>query len=273
MPELELFIAQWRRSLAETTGCTNEVLDELESHLRDEIQQLVQAGQSPEQAMARASARLGSPHTLAAEFAKVASPAPWLPVRLVLVLFTALVLVALFVGYWLAAGQNGRIGFLLAAHVCAITLGYSASFFLGLLAICYVVQRPFRDLSAGQIKSAGRTAFCFTGVAAVLTLAGILLGCVWAKDHLGRYWGWDPKEMGAACVLAWNLAMLLLLWHRRSFERMAISLGILGNIVVSLAWFAGAPPYFFTWLLLFGVPQIVLFSVGFLPAERFRRAA
>jgi len=282
MPELEPFIAQWRRNLAEKAGCTKEVLDELESHLREEIQRLRQTGHPPEQAMILATSRLGSPATLGAEFAKVARPAPWLPVRLVMVLYTVLILAVLFLGYSLVRGQNTRI--LLAVHVGAVTLGYSTSFFIGLLAICYVMQRPFRDLSAGQIKSVGRAVFALTAAATVLTLAGILLGCVWAEDHLGRYWGWDPKETGGACVLAWDFAMLLLFWLRRVPERLAIQLGLIGNIVVSAAWFGpnllgvGLHAYGFNdtlamGLLVFILAQLALFGVGFVPAGRLRSRA
>jgi hypothetical protein len=271
MPELEQLIAQWRRGLAETTGCTNEVLNELESHLRDEIQRFVQEGRSEEEAVTLAASRLGSPRTLATEFAKVAAPEPWLPTRLIA--FTAIVLAPLLAGYLLARYQDGRLGLLLAAHVGTVTLGYTGSLLVGFLAICYVVRRLFRDLSGGQMQSLRNTAFTLTTVATVLTLAGVLLGCVWAKDHLGRYWGWDPKETGGACVLAWDLAMLLL-WRRvAAAGRIVILLGILGNIVVSLAWFAAAPPPLFTGLLVFSFTQVVLFGMGFLPAGRYSRAA
>ncbi|HEY7314671.1 MAG TPA: cytochrome c biogenesis protein CcsA [Gemmataceae bacterium] len=271
MLELEQLIAQWRRGLAETTGCSSEVLDELESHLREAIGQLVQGGHSEEQALTLAASRLGSPPALAAEFAKVAAPVPWLPVRLVT--FTAIVLAALLAGYLLARCQDGRLEFLLAAHVGAVTLGYTGSFLVGFLAICYVARRPFRDLSPGQMQSLHRAVFRLTTVATALTIVAVLLGCVWAKDHLGRYWGWDPKETGAACVLAWNLTMLLLWWGVPALGRMVILLGIIGNIVVSLAWFAGAPPHIFAGVLVFGFTQMVLFGMGFLPAGRYRRAA
>src|SRR6516164_8947746 len=127
MSELDRLIATWRRGLAETAGCSKEVLDELESHLRDEVQQLVRAGHTEEQAMTLAASRLGSPHTLGAEFAKVARPAPWLPVRIFGIGFMVVVLATPFLGYFLARGQNGRLRLLLTAHVCAIILGYSAS--------------------------------------------------------------------------------------------------------------------------------------------------
>jgi hypothetical protein len=265
MPELEQLIAQWRRGLLETTGCSAEVLDELESHLRDEIQQLVATGHTPEQALTRAAERLGNPRTLGAEFAKVAKSA-WLPARLVMI--AALILGVLVLGYVFPRWQ-GRWGVILTAHVCGVVLGYSASFLVGLLAVCYVARRPFRDLNAGQMKSLGRAVFTLTAASAVLTFVGIVLGCIWANEHLGRYWGWDAKEVGGACVLAWDCAMLLLFWLRRVAERILIPLGILGNVVVGVAWF-GPAPQLVAWLPVFILTQLALFVVGFVPAGRLR---
>jgi hypothetical protein len=266
MPELEQLIAQWRRGLLETTGCSAEVLDELESHLRDEVRRLMQAGHLEEQAVALAASRLGSSRSLAAEFAKVAAPAPWLPARLVPL--AAIILGSLFLGYGLPRWwEHG--GAILAIHVCSVTLGYGALFFVGLLAVLYVARRPFRDLSAGQMKSLARAVFALTAASTLLTLTGVLLGSVWAKDHLGRYWGWDPKEIGGACVLAWDFAILLLFWLRRVPERIVIQLGILGNIVVGVAWF-GSIPQLLAWLLVFILTQLALFGVGFVPAGRLR---
>jgi hypothetical protein len=268
MPELEQLIAQWRRGLLETTGCSAEVLDELESHLRDEIQQLVATGHTPEQALTLAAARLGNPRTLGAEFAKVAGPAPWLPVRVATL--GAIVLAAMLVGYLLGRCQDGRLTLLLAAHVGAVTLGYSTSLLVGLLAFCYVAIRPFRAPSPGQMQSASRAVFLLTSAALALNLVGIVLGAAWANEHLGRYWGWDPKESGAACVVAWQMAVLLLFRYQVS-ERLLILLGFVGNVVVGVAWFgtAGAPP-FLAGVALFSAIQFVLFGVGCIPAGRLR---
>jgi hypothetical protein len=269
MPELEQLIAKWRRGLAETAGCSKEVLDELESHLRDEIQQLVRTGHSEERALTLAASRLGSPHTLATEFAKVSDPVSWLPVRILGISFLVFLLATLFLGYILAGGQNGRMGALLATHVCAIILGYGASLFVGLLAICYVARRPFGDLSAGQMQSLGRAVFALTAVATGLTLVGILLGCVWARDHLGRYWGWDPKESWAAGVLIWDVAMLTLLRYRPS-DREVVRLGILGNVLVGFAWISGAPQLLPS-LMTFAAIHLALFVTGFVPPGSLRR--
>jgi ABC-type transport system involved in cytochrome c biogenesis permease subunit len=266
MPELEQLIAQWRRGLLETTGCSAEVLDELESHLRDEIQQLVATGHTPEQALTLAAARLGNPSTLAAEFAKIAKPG-WLPARLVTI--ATIVLGVLLIGYLFPRWQD-RWGVILTAHVCSVILGYTSLFLVGLLAVCYVARRPFRDLNNGQMKSLGRAVFTLTATSAVLTFIGILLGCIWANEHLGRYWGWDAREIGGGCVLSWDCAMLLLLWTRRAPEGLAIRLGILGNVVVGVAWF-GTTPQLAAWLPVFKLTQLALFGVGFVPADRLRR--
>jgi hypothetical protein len=66
--------------------------------------------------------------------------------------------------------------------------------------------------------------------------------------------------------------MLLLFWLRRVPKRLAIQLGIIGNIIVGVAWF-GTAAHLSAWLLVFVAVQLALFGVGFLPAGRCRRAA
>jgi hypothetical protein len=267
MPEREQLIAQWRRNLAETTGCTKEVLDELESHLRDDVQQFMQAGHSEEQALALAASRLGHPRVLAAEFAKITGPASWLPARLAT--FAAVAVAALLVGYLLGRHQDGRFELLLAVHVGAITIGYTYSLLAGTLVICYVAARAFRDLNEGQMLVLERAVVVLTATASVLTFAGILLGCFWAKDHLGRYWDWDPKETWAAVVLIWG-AVLLLLLATRSGQHRVLLLAILGNAVIGFAWFAGAPPLRNA-VIVFALTQLILFALGYVPAGLLRR--
>ena len=140
MADLEAQIMQWRRELAESLGGSAEILEELEGHLRDELGRLMQAGQTAEQAFAAAVAGLGGPDTIAAEFARVAPSAPWLPVRLAIV---ALIAWAGCLGGLMIAGLRGNLELLLAAHVGAITLGYTTTLVAGTLAACYLVARPF----------------------------------------------------------------------------------------------------------------------------------
>ena len=64
-------INKWREVLLEKQTCKTSDLDELESHLRDEIDQLKLSGLSEQEAFLVGTHRLGDTETLADEFAKV----------------------------------------------------------------------------------------------------------------------------------------------------------------------------------------------------------
>jgi len=73
----------------------------------------------------------------------------------------------------------------------------------------------------------------------LLTAVGVILGSFWAHDHLGRYWSWDPREIGAAALLGWNGLVLWMLVGRRD-ERIGMLLGLAGVVVVASCWFVPA---------------------------------
>jgi hypothetical protein len=64
-------IAIWRKSILETETCTAGDLNELESHLLEEIDQLKTKDLSEQEAFLVAASRIGKPATVAEEFAKV----------------------------------------------------------------------------------------------------------------------------------------------------------------------------------------------------------
>lgn len=240
MFDLERSLEKWRRSLTALPGLTAETVAELESHLREEIQCQQTAGCEPALAFARAVEKLGTPQALAREFTKAASEttAPWWPMRIVVGVTAALTLLLVV---WLTVGcLEGRLGVLLAVHVGAVTIGYSLSFVAAALAVCYIVQRTIRALRPEQLRGAARGLYVLTWIAAVTTGLGVLLGAVWANEHLGRWWGWDVKETGAAIVLGWDVLMVLFLRHRAGKEEDAILLGLIGSALVCLAWFGAA---------------------------------
>jgi hypothetical protein len=70
MFNLDYAISEWRRQMMATGVKAFEVLDELESHLREDIDEQIQAGSNPEQAFEIALRRIGNPHSLRSEFAK-----------------------------------------------------------------------------------------------------------------------------------------------------------------------------------------------------------
>jgi ABC-type transport system involved in cytochrome c biogenesis permease subunit len=189
----------------------------------------------------------------------------------------ALALTAILLGPGLAMRASGRgWGMLLAAHVFTITLGYSTTLVLGGLGLCFVCQRFLKGFSAQRSEPLRRATFNLGIVAITLTSAGVVLGAIWAKDHMGRYWAWDVKETGGALVLAWLSIFLLAHAWRKLTARGIFLLGILGNIVVTLAWFgtnsvaAGGRIELYSILAGVILLHLLIFSAGLAPAERLR---
>jgi hypothetical protein len=74
MFDLDDAISEWREQLASDGISSPEVLDELESHLRDDIEQLMRSEVSEAQAFQSAIRDVGQPSLLKTEFAKMG---PW----------------------------------------------------------------------------------------------------------------------------------------------------------------------------------------------------
>jgi hypothetical protein len=71
MFDLEQAVADWRQQMVAAGLQKGEALDELESHLREDIQQQIQAGLTTQRAFESAVERIGGAQVLKGEFAKV----------------------------------------------------------------------------------------------------------------------------------------------------------------------------------------------------------
>lgn len=172
--------------------------------------------------------------------------------------------------------------FWLATHVTVVTLGYSATFVAGFLAIIYVIRGLFtRSLSVTTSRSLGRMVYGIVCFATLFSFTGTILGGIWADQSWGRFWGWDPKENGALLIVLWNAVILHARWGGMVRERGLMLMAITGNIVTGWSWFGvnmlgiGLHSYGFTdqafwWLLAFAVSQIVLIALGLTPLHRWR---
>jgi hypothetical protein len=275
MFDLNRAIAGWRQDMLASGVRQVEALDELEGHLRDVFEQNVQASVERQEAFKLAVEQLGRSTDLAAEFQKL-QPSGWLPTRIA----AAFILIALGGTIALLWGhvQSGRMELLLACHVFSITIGYFSALVFGGLAICYVCQRGARGFAIARMGLLTRAALWFTGFSAVLTGLGIVLGALWAKEHFGRYWGWDIREIGGLAVLSWLLILLAIQWSKVGVHATMI-LGIGGNNVVALAWLGvnllghGAKSYgaalsyaLFSFIAL----NLVVFIIGLMPAGLLR---
>lgn len=216
----------------------NGAVDELEGHLRDEVDALTRAGRPADEALDVAMSRLGQPADLGAEYAK--NPAlftPWLPVR-VAWLCGALLAVATIVPMWPKLAAGGTTA-LLAGHMAAVMVGYVAVFLVGFLASCYFLARPFRDLSTGQEATLRRAGLILSGAAAALTAGGILVGTVFCPDaKTGWAFGLSTHEVCGLGVLAWTAVMFAGFWRQRRAVPVGtlMVLGVVGNVLVLFAW-------------------------------------
>ena len=82
-------------------------------------------------------------------------------------------------------------------HVPTIMTGYAVLAVAILLAHVYLIRSLWLDDSHELQKSLARTMFWTVPVGEIVLVAGIILGGIWADASWGRFWGFDPKEVGA----------------------------------------------------------------------------
>jgi hypothetical protein len=272
---LEKAISEWRKGMR--GRLSEETIDELESHLRDAVAELVRNGMTLEQAFERATKELGSRSGLAREFQKM-DPGMWLPIKFAIGV-ELLAVVAGVIALLLNLDRPG-MSFLLWCHVILVTLGYSTTFLIGALGICYVGQRSFSGFPRIGMRSLARVMWVLGSVALVATSGAVVLGAVWANAAWGRYWGWDIKEVGGVAVISWQLTFVASHWFVRHSEQKAqvlVLISIFGNAVVAMAWFGSnlltGTSGVVGWLALVIAVMVncALFIAGLAPAGWVRR--
>ena len=172
--------------------------------------------------------------------------------------------------------------FWLATHVIVITLGYSATFVAGALGILFIVMGVFTSrLSPDLQQSIQRMVYGTICFALLFSFTGTVLGGIWADQSWGRFWGWDPKENGAAMLVLAHALILHARWGGMIQARGIMVLAVMANIITAWAWFGtnllgvGLHSYGFTdsgqfWLMGFVFSQLLLMGLGVLPVEAWR---
>jgi ABC-type transport system involved in cytochrome c biogenesis permease subunit len=172
--------------------------------------------------------------------------------------------------------------FWLATHVVTVTIGYSATFLSGLLAIIYVGRGVFtKSLDKATADALTRMVYGIVCFATLFSFVGTVLGGIWADQSWGRFWGWDPKENGALIIVVWNAIILHARWGGMVKQRGLMALAIFGNIVTSWSWFGtnmlgvGLHSYGFTqaafWALsIFIASQLALIAIANVPLDKWR---
>jgi len=170
----------------------------------------------------------------------------------------------------------------LATHVVTITIGYSAMFLAGTLAIIYVVRGVFtRSLTREAAQSLSRMTYGVVCFATLFSFVGTVLGGIWADQSWGRFWGWDPKENGALLIVLWCAIILHARWGGFIRQRGLMVMALFGNVITSFSWFGvnmlgvGLHSYGFMnkavpWLAGFMISQLVLMAFASLPPASWR---
>ncbi len=120
--------------------------------------------------------------------------------------------------------------FWLMVHVLDIVGSYGMFMLAWMIGNVAMVMSFFKRFDQAELHRLAT--FCYRSIqVGVLMLAsGTILGGVWAADSWGRFWGWDPKEIGALVALLGYLALL----HAR-FVGMVRNFGMLAGSIYAFA--------------------------------------
>lgn len=129
--------------------------------------------------------------------------------------------------------------FWLSTHVTTITAGYAAGLLAGAVAHIYILGQLFRVRKDDHAfyDSLARMTYGMICFSLLFSVAGTVLGGIWANYSWGRFWGWDPKENGALMIILWQLATLhaRLGGYIRDFGTCLAA--VFGGMVVAFSWF------------------------------------
>lgn len=262
MPELEENIAQWRKRMAAGGVKTTTVLDELESHLREEIQTRILVGDSETVAFETAAARIGSAGALRTEFNKISGAVS------LLVLVTSSIwigAVVLILAIFSSRVVSGKLGLLISTHIVTIMSGYLAAFLVGALAICYAFCRWAGKLTPALQQALNRAAVRFTYISGALSVTGFLLAMLWTHKYRGAVWINDARQFGGLCVCVWFVVLGVAYSANKLSNHTRMVLGIIGNLIVAEAWFGA-------WMLDHNPAMHWYGVVSYLPLQLFMGA-
>lgn len=172
--------------------------------------------------------------------------------------------------------------FWLSTHVTSVTIGYSATFMAGIIAIVYIIAGVYtRRLDDQLAKTLGKMIYGTVAFGLLFSFVGTVLGGIWADQSWGRFWGWDPKENGAVLIVLMNALILHARWGGMVKTRGMAVLAVSGNIITAWSWFGtnmlgvGLHSYGFTesalfWMLVFVATQLAIMTAGMIPLSKWK---
>lgn len=217
MFDLNKAIGNWRTSFLQRQTCAKSDIDELESHLREEIDNLTASKLSEQEAFLVAIHRLGDPDSLAGEFAKVNTSILWRQ-RL---FWAGAGLLSYIVAIYIA--KCASTGFVLLAWFAGVK-GYSLGVVDVISQIVFFLTIVFVLYEIGRRKGRQGELFCevvdnpwgkfvlFTGVLVIIAImlaAQILIPATVARLSVREYG--EMAIFRAYTNFAWRISMPLIL--------------------------------------------------------------
>ncbi len=96
----------------------------------------------------------------------------------------------------------------MSIHVPIIMVSYSVLALAMLVAHVQLGVMAFAPRRRSWIAAIDALHYWYMHVGAILLLAGIITGSMWAASSWGRYWGWDPKEVWSLIAFLGYLTIL-----------------------------------------------------------------
>jgi hypothetical protein len=214
MFDLNREISAWKSSFAGQQTCSQDELDELESHLREEIETLVNHGVAVPNAFVQAVDRIGVPSDICDEFAK--NDRLLRLDKLALGANKILVLVVSFAVLAPGVVAIRRGDALLGVHVASITSAYVVAILSALVGIYAIVRSVYvRDVTSGFRDQLVQQSRWLLGLIASMTAVGFVLGACWWHAKTGHFVDGNPREIGAMAVFGFATVFYLVVKHRR----------------------------------------------------------
>lgn len=226
MFDLEQHIEDWRRQLLQRESVAPTEVEELESHLRETVDELV-AIVEPDEAFLLASRRVGSPDAIALEFSKINGARTW--TRRTQWMLAGYLVLSLGLGF---LGAISRGGMLLATGLGAPFWIAGAISCLGLVGGIFAMMywawsvtngnslglQTFASRIANYAKTSRRWWVVFAVLFLIISNAGIsFLSTMYSAWFLG------PQQLGTVAVLS-------------SMTSWTGSLILFGSITTLLCW-------------------------------------
>ncbi|HET7295055.1 MAG TPA: cytochrome c biogenesis protein CcsA [Vicinamibacteria bacterium] len=165
----------------------------------------------------------------------------------------------------------------LAIHVPIIMIGYAVLALGVAVAHMQIGTRLLAPEREDLVLRMNGLLYWYVMVGAILLVAGILTGSMWAAESWGRYWGWDPKEVWSLVAFLAYIAILharaerligafgMAAWSILAFQTVLMTyLGVNFVLASGLHSYGFGESGVVTWMAIVALAELVFVAAGWL---------